>query len=86
MSWDGRFIRTRYDITQRMEKSYLEVKTKENLSAYYTNFILETAGNHLGTNETIFIYIMNVRAIKVTKISIWTSVSGNVARRRQTQG
>ena len=52
VSWDGRFIRTRYDSTQRMEKSYLEVKTKENLATYYTNFILETAANHLGTNET----------------------------------
>ena len=40
---------------------------KENLAAYYTNFLIETVRDHLGTNESLFISggLMD-KAIKVT--------------------
>ena len=68
-----------------MEKKLSRSKNEENLAAYSTNFILETAGNPLGTHETIFIYIMKGRAVELPKMSIRTSVRCNVARKRDTR-
>ena len=63
----GQKIHIHMAIPKELKKFLSRGDNKENLAAYYTNFLIETVRDHLGTNESLFISggFMD-KAIKVT--------------------